>query len=47
MRIYEVITQVLTSSVLLKTQHKQHNINSKITDTATCEELKNVILDGK
>jgi hypothetical protein len=45
--IYEVITDVLTASVLLNTKHKRQQIDSTITDIATCQAIKKVILHVK
>ena len=45
MRIYEIITVLLTVLVLLNTEHKRHNIDSTITDVATSKEIKTAFLN--
>ena len=44
-RIYEIITALLTTLGLLNTKLRRKNIDSKITDVATCKVIKKVILD--
>jgi hypothetical protein len=43
--VYEVITELLTALVLINTNHKSKNINSKITHVATSNVIKTVFLD--
>jgi len=43
-QIYEIITEQWTALVLLNTQHKRKNIDSKITNVATCKVIKKVFL---
>jgi len=45
MRIYEIITELLTALVLLSTNLKRQNIDSKIAKGATCKVIKMVFLD--
>ena len=40
MRIYEIITVLLTVLVLVNTEHKRQNSDSKTTDVATCKVIK-------
>ena len=39
------ITDLLTTLVLLNTKPQMKNIDSKITDVATCKVIKKVLLD--
>jgi len=43
--MYEIITELLTALVLLNTKGKRTNIDSKITDVATCKVIKQAFLD--
>ena len=44
-QMYEIITELLTALVLLNTKGKRTNIDSKITDVATCKVIKQAFLD--
>jgi len=43
--MYEIITELLNAIVLPNTKPKWKNIDSKITDVATCKVIKKVFLD--
>jgi len=44
-QIYEIITELLTTLVLLNSKHKRKNIDSKISNVATCKVINKVFLD--
>jgi len=46
-QIYDIITELLTASALLITNHNRQNIYCKITDVATCKVIKDVFQDVK
>jgi len=45
-RMYELITVLLTTLVILNITHKRKNIDSKIANVATCKVFKTVLLDS-
>jgi len=44
-QIYEIITVLLTALVLLTKNHRKKNIDSKMTNVATCKVNKKIFLD--
>jgi len=43
--MYEIITELYTSIVIINTKHRNENIDPNITDVATCNVIKMVLLD--